>query len=106
MAKKLKLSGCIETSSRLNTRTGFNDNFFGDMNDVFSMAACQCVDQTTRELEYEYSMLPQDGNLTQAYIPNRANGKLNNTVCYKNQSEENIIFRAKMNNDSFYSFAL
>ena len=34
------------------------------------------------------------------------NGKLNNTVCYKNQSEENIMFRAKVNNDSFYSFAL
>ena len=33
-------------------------------------------------------------------------GKLNNTVCYKNQSEENIMYRARMNNDSFYSFAL
>jgi hypothetical protein len=32
----------------------------------------------------EYSVLPQDGNLTQHYVPGFGHGKLNNTVVYKN----------------------
>lgn len=106
LAKKLQFAGCMEVSSRLNNRSGFQDNFFDTLNDVFGYAACLCVDQTTREIEMEYSMLPVDGNLTQQYAPGMGHGKLNNTVIYKNQSEENIVFRANRNNDSFYSFAL
>ena len=50
LASKLRLAGCIETSSRLNSRTGFEDIFFNELNDVFGMAGCLCVDQTTRDL--------------------------------------------------------
>lgn len=106
LAKKLNFAGCFEVSSRLNTRTGQNDNFFEALSDVFSLAACLCVDQTTREIAQELSMMGVDGNMTQQFLPGYGGNKLNNTVIYKNQSEENIIFRANRNNDSFYSFAL
>jgi hypothetical protein len=44
--------------------------------------------------------------MTQNFIPGFGTGKLNNTVVYRNQSEENIVFHANFNHDSFYSFAL
>lgn len=50
--------------------------------------------------------MPQDGNMTQCFVPGLGAGKLNNTVVYRNQSEENIVFHANFNHDSFYSFAL
>jgi len=45
--------------------------------------------------------------MTQHFIPALPNGRLNNTMrVYRQHSEENIVMRGKVNNDSFYSFAL
>ena len=58
LVKKLQLGGCIEVSSKQEGRPGYPlDRFFDDVNDVFSLAACMCVDETTRDLELEYSMM-------------------------------------------------
>jgi hypothetical protein len=58
LVKKLQLGACVELSSKQDARPGYPaDNFFEDVNDVFSLAACMCIDETTRDLELEYSMM-------------------------------------------------
>ena len=62
MCKRLGLAGCLETSSRIdnvmnltwNAKTGVKrprnlqpTSYFGDLDDAFFMAACNCIDQTT-----------------------------------------------------------
>ena len=66
MCKRLRLSGCVETSNQYPYRYGHQgkDTFWDDLNDAVGQAACLCVDQTNRELNLEYSLMPQDGNLT------------------------------------------
>jgi len=49
MCEKYGLAGCVETSSR-SDKTKLAENLFDDLNDAFFMAACNCVDQTTRDL--------------------------------------------------------
>jgi len=55
------------------------------------MSACNCVDETNRELALELqdnlSQMPQDGNQTQNFLPKirKTGGKLqmNNTAIYR-----------------------
>jgi hypothetical protein len=49
LCEKYGLAGCVETSSRVN-ETKLAENLFDDLNDAFYIAACNCVDQTTRDL--------------------------------------------------------
>ena len=58
LCNRLGLAGAIECSSKVNSRFNKQDTFFTDLNDCFKLAACLCVDQTTRERAFEYSMMP------------------------------------------------
>ena len=69
MCKRLGLAGCLETSSRIDNVMNINWNqrngagkrpknlqptsYFGDLDDAFFMAACNCVDQTTAQIQEE-----------------------------------------------------
>jgi len=66
LCKKLRLAGCVETSNQWPHRYGYQNKefFWEDINDTIGQAACLCVDQTNRELLMEYSLMPQDGNMT------------------------------------------
>jgi hypothetical protein len=58
LAKRLNFAGCFEISNKYNNRAGQQDGFFQRLNDVFGLSSCLCVDQTTREIAQELSMMP------------------------------------------------
>jgi hypothetical protein len=82
-------------------KTKLAEGLFDDLNDAFFMAACNCVDQTTRDLLFELNesvqpniMSPAGGSLNvtkQAAPPKTKNGlMLNNTA---------MIFRQQQSQD-------
>lgn len=136
LCQRLGLSGCIETSSRYKSHKMFRNSqialiqspsYFDDLNDAFFMSACNCVDETTRQLLGEFNSVNgtiADGNLTanQSFLKmsmaNKANMSFrgnqmrpilqnNPAMTRKQQSEEGIIQRAKVaNENSLYSFKI
>lgn len=54
LCKKLGLAGCLETSSRLSneqqSRYTSIPSYSDDLDDAFFMSACNCVDETTRNI--------------------------------------------------------
>lgn len=86
----------METSAR-SDKTKLAENLFDDLNDAFFMVACNCVDETTRELLLELNesvqpnlMSPAGGNsLDMTRIAKKKNqgaGKLllnNTTLIYR-----------------------
>ena len=78
LCKNMGLGGCVETSARVSaTKNKDHTNLFDDLNDAFFMCACNCVDQTTREIidEMGDSIMPAFMSPVGAQSLNNSNSK-------------------------------
>ena len=124
LCKKLGLVGCLETSSRLSTtqqsRYTSIPPYCDDLDDAFFLCACNCVDQTTRDLMREFgvnasadpSFIQQNQLLKRNFSFQQAQ-KHGRSPLYagaqvrQQQSEEGVVAQARAaHGDSLNSFRL